>query len=477
MKTKEVLYLVSLTPSTAATTASLPLSSLSSSSLRSTTILRGGDAQANTPSSNHTTTHKSKDCSQHHKKKKGKKNTAHTTPTTSTSSSTSASTSNTSSSSTTTKQQQLLQEILQQDDYYQILGLTRQDSQHPDADAKIQKAYRRRAVVTHPDKTQGDRRAFDKVAEAYQVLSDSEQRQLYNRFGKAGLQQHGGMPSQQQPYDFFQQFFNSARPYNNDHHLNRSTRYQITVTLEELYHGVTKTILVPPPNASPFHETHHHAKHVSVHIPPGTEDGHVLLCSGEIDFIQDATPADLILIVQQHRHDVFTRKHYDLAMSLSIPWGQALGGFQHRIRHLSGKKIPISVPGPIQSGDVYRLRGYGMPKTGTEFGDLYIEFDVMLPQNRKPLTKDEYNELKRLVHKMEGTKPVNITDTLELTQAKRSEFGVASGIPPDEVPHRYQEEQEGPHPFFSPAHGTNPFFGMRQGPMYEDDSNVQCRQM
>lgn len=100
----------------------------------------------------------------------------------------------------------------------------------------------------------------------------------------------------------------------------------------------------------------------------------------------------------------------------------------------------------------------------------------MLPQNRKPLTEDEYNELKRLLHKMEGTKPIQINDTLELTQAKRSEFGVASGIPPDEKPHYYQEEQD-PHPFFSHAQGTNPFFGMRQGPMYEDDNNVQCRQM
>ncbi|GAX11688.1 DnaJ homolog subfamily B member 5 [Fistulifera solaris] len=468
MKKKEWLCFVSLSTSTATTVASHASSSPSHDSLRSTTAWRGGETEANAPDSNHSSTYEPKD-SHHQKKKKSKKK----TPSASSSTATNT-TSNASSSASSTRQQHLLQDILKQDDYYQILGLTRQDGLHPDADAKIQKAYRRRAVVTHPDKTQGDRRAFDKVAEAYQVLSDPEQRQLYNRYGKAGLQQQqqGNMP-----YDIFQQFFNQARPFNNHHPINRTTRYQITLTLEELYHGITKTILVPPPNASPFHETHYHAKHVSVHIPPGTEAGHVVLCSGEIDFVPDATPADLVLVVQQQRHDVFTRKHYDLAMSLSISWSEALGGFQRRIRHLNGKEIPIAVAGSIQSGDIYRLRGYGMPKTGTEFGDLYIEFEVLLPQHRNQLTGEEYKELKRLVHKMEGTKPAHIKDTLELTQAKRSEFGVASGIPPDDTRHRYEEEQDEPHPFFYHAQGTNPFFGMRQGPMYEEDSNVQCRQM
>ncbi|GAX20746.1 DnaJ homolog subfamily B member 4 [Fistulifera solaris] len=463
MKKKEWLCFVSLSTSTATAVASH-----ASRSLRATTALRGGETEANAPDNNHTSTHEPKDSHHHHKKKKSKKKSP--PPNSSTETNT---TSSSSSSASFTRQQQLLQDILKQDDYYQILGLTRQDGLHPDADAKIQKAYRRRAVVTHPDKTQGDRRAFDKVAEAYQVLSDPEQRQLYNRYGKAGLQQQqGGMP-----YDIFQQFFSQGRPFNNQHPINRTTRYQITVTLEDLYHGITKTILVPPPNASPFHETHHHAKHVSVHIPAGAEAGHVVLCSGEIDFVPDATPADLVLVVQQQRHDVFTRKHYDLAMSLSISWSEALGGFQRRIRHLNGKDIPIAVAGAIQSGDVYRLNGYGMPKTGTEFGDLYIEFEVLLPQHRNQLTEEEYNELKRLVHKMEGTKPAHVKDTLELTQAKRSEFGVASGIPPNDTRHRYEEEQEEPHPFFYHAQGTNPFFGMRQGPMYEEDSNVQCRQM
>lgn len=450
MKKIDWLYLASLSTATTAkttTAASIPLSS--SSSLILSTTLRGGDSQENPPGSrNQTSINSSKDNPDKKKKQK----------------STTTGSNSTNTSSSKQQQQQLLQDILLQDDYYQILGLTRSDGKHPDADSKIQKAYRRRAVLTHPDKTQGDRRAFDKVAEAYQVLSDPDQRQLYHRYGKAGLQQ-GTAPQ----HDFFQQFFNARHHVN----INRTARYQITVTLEELYHGSTKTIRVPPPDA-PFHQTHH-AKHVSVHIPPGTQAGHVLVCSGEIDFVQDATPADLILIVQQQRHELFTRKHYDLAMTLSIRWSQALRGLQQRIPHLSGREIPISVPGPIQNGDVYRLKGYGMPKSSTEYGDLYIEFEVMLPQSRNPLTPDEYNELQRLLHKMEGTKPVNITAALEMTQAQRSEFGVASGIPPPEDPHRFQEEPE-PHPFFF-SQGTNPFFGMRQGPMYEDDNNVQCRQM
>lgn len=70
-------------------------------------------------------------------------------------------------------------------DYYEVLGVSR------DADgATIKKAYRRLAVEYHPDKNPGDNQAeerFKEAAEAYAVLSDSDKRQRYDRFGKAGL--------------------------------------------------------------------------------------------------------------------------------------------------------------------------------------------------------------------------------------------------------------------------------------------------
>ena len=74
-------------------------------------------------------------------------------------------------------------------DYYQVLGVKR------DAEAdEIKKAYRQLALKNHPDKNPGDAEAekrFKEAAEAYEVLSDQEKRQRYDRYGHAGLEGAG----------------------------------------------------------------------------------------------------------------------------------------------------------------------------------------------------------------------------------------------------------------------------------------------
>jgi len=70
-------------------------------------------------------------------------------------------------------------------DYYEVLGVSRGAT-----DAEIKSAYRKLAVRYHPDKNPGDNEAEEKfkdAAEAYSVLSDSEQRARYDRFGHAGV--------------------------------------------------------------------------------------------------------------------------------------------------------------------------------------------------------------------------------------------------------------------------------------------------
>ncbi len=79
---------------------------------------------------------------------------------------------------------------LNSDDYYKVLGVDRQAS-----DQDLKKAYRKLALKWHPDKNPTNRELaennFKLVSEAYDVLSDSQKRKIYDQYGKDGLRMDG----------------------------------------------------------------------------------------------------------------------------------------------------------------------------------------------------------------------------------------------------------------------------------------------
>merc|ERR1711963_1222213 len=116
-------------------------------------------------------------------------------------------------------------------DYYTILGVSRAAS-----DDEIKKAYRKLALKYHPDKNQspGAEERFKEIGEAYDVLSDSRKKQIYDQCGEEGLKgSMGGGPGQQQgsqgmpnfgdgnfsytyhgdPNATFRQFFGNSNPF------------------------------------------------------------------------------------------------------------------------------------------------------------------------------------------------------------------------------------------------------------------------
>src|SRR5690554_1213072 len=75
-------------------------------------------------------------------------------------------------------------------DYYEVLGVDKSATT-----SDIKKAYRKLALKFHPDKNPDNAEAeekFKEAAEAYEVLSDEQKRQQYDRFGHAGVNGSGG---------------------------------------------------------------------------------------------------------------------------------------------------------------------------------------------------------------------------------------------------------------------------------------------
>ena len=74
-------------------------------------------------------------------------------------------------------------------DYYEVLGISKSAS-----DNEIKKAYRKLAMKYHPDRNPDDKEAeesFKQATEAYEVLSDSQKRQIYDTYGHEGLKSRG----------------------------------------------------------------------------------------------------------------------------------------------------------------------------------------------------------------------------------------------------------------------------------------------
>ena len=89
-------------------------------------------------------------------------------------------------------------------DYYEVLGVSKNSSEE-----ELKKAYRKLAMQYHPDKNPGDKDAeekFKEAAEAYEVLSDSQKRAKYDRFGHDGLRGGQDFHSYQNVNDIFSHF-------------------------------------------------------------------------------------------------------------------------------------------------------------------------------------------------------------------------------------------------------------------------------
>lgn len=262
-------------------------------------------------------------------------------------------------------------------DYYRDLGVSKSDSE-----ATIKKAYKKLAVKYHPDKNPGNKEAeeqFKKISEAYNVLSNSDKRLQYDQYGEnwnyykeAGSQakakgQGSDFFGQNGFSDFFDTFFNGGSRKS-----VRGTDYEgnLTVNLQEAFHGVTKTFTV---NGRPF----------NIKLKPGITDGQTLKIAGRGGPGVNGGPnGDLFITIQVEKNSLFERKQDDLYLDFQVPVYTLILGGKHPIETMKGP-VNIDIPMETPNGKVFRLRNLGMPKYNkeNEYGDLYATVTAKIPTN------------------------------------------------------------------------------------------------
>jgi curved DNA-binding protein len=332
-------------------------------------------------------------------------------------------------------------------DYYQTLGVSKTAS-----DKEIKQAYRKLARKHHPDVNPGDKSAegkFKEINEAYEVLGDPEKRRKYDELGanwrmyEQAQQQGqwtGGAPfgfgggggpgpggawtinmggepgggyrtmteeemhelfGNEDPFsDFFRTFFGGgggprentrgARGRAPRSQKGRDIEHGVELTLEEAYHGATRRISIKQGG---------HARSVDVRIPPGVKDGSRVRAAGEGESGPNGgVSGDLYLRVSIRPHAVFERRGSDLHAKVAVPLTTAVLGGEAQVPTITGS-VRLKIPELTQSGQVFRLKGHGMPVIGKpdERGDLYATVDVQLPRS---LTKDQRQHYEALA-KME----------------------------------------------------------------------------
>jgi molecular chaperone DnaJ len=142
---------------------------------------------------------------------------------------------------------------------------------------------------------------------------------------------------------------------------------------------------------------------LAVSLPQGVPDGGALRLRGEGEAGEDgAPPGDLYVRVRVRPHPVFTREGDDLHVPVPLTFSQAALGDEVEVPLLDGKRDRVSVPPGTQSGEVFRLRGRGLPALGGgRKGDLLAHAKLYTPTRLSPEERALFEQLA----KMEGREP------------------------------------------------------------------------
>lgn len=288
------------------------------------------------------------------------------------------------------------------EDYYATLGVPRSASAED-----VKKAYRNLARKYHPDLNPDDPKAkekFQQVQTAFDVLSDSKKRELYDRYGSAYESMHaGGTGGAAGPRgrsgggagaggfdvnfedlfggggggasfaDLFKQF--NQRGAQRQRHAaatpGADLEHELEVPFATAVLGGEAQIAVRREDGR--------TETIRVKIPAGIESGKKIRLRGQGEPGERGGPAgDILIRVEVAPHPTFRRQGKRLEVTVPITLGEALRGGKIDVPTPHGT-ITLTIPPGVSSGRKLRVKGHGVRPASGEPGDLFAELQIVLP--------------------------------------------------------------------------------------------------
>jgi DnaJ-class molecular chaperone len=299
-------------------------------------------------------------------------------------------------------------------DPYHILGVSRSAS-----DEDIKRAYRKLARRHHPDLNNSSKASetrFKELAEAYEILTDSEKRRKFDMFGYEGLDAAArgyGSAGGRGPFgqagfgrsgygfdfgsfsgsskhgifdDIFSEFFRAdADPRNRKRRPARGDDlgYELTIDFDQAYQGATAVVRILE-------------RKINVHIPAGVDSGSRIRVPGQgAPGRHGGPPGDLFLDIIVTPHRYFRREGDHVFLAIPITIGEAILGTKVEIPGPDGRLI-LKIPPGTQSGTNFRFKGKGFSSLrGGGRGDLYVTAQVVVPSRVDSVSRDLLAEFER----------------------------------------------------------------------------------